>query len=689
MEIVHPFDFRKLVAAEAAVDSPLPDTRPRDTRKEKSRDAARSRRGKENHEFYELARLLPLPTAITSQLDKASIVRLTLSCLKIGEFSRRGDPPWHGPPAHDALQRGPHIRLRGVPTSIADAYDHHQGTHILQSLDGFAFSLGPDGRFLYVSETVSIYLGLSQVEMCGSSIFDYLHAEDHGEFAELAGLALSHGRPLASPGEQNAGPVGTHNPDVNGAMTAETTGGYEGLERALCVRLKSTLTKRGCHFKTPGYRAMQLQCRLRPAGDLADSVGNSTPLLGLVGLAVALPPPGVHELRLDGHSFVTRLTFDLRIVHCEPRVPPCVDFTSESLVGRSLYSLCHGADVAQLRQAHQDLLTKGQVLTGYYRLLSPTGGYTWLHTCATVVGHGRADQPPSVICVNHVLSHPEHAGTVMESSLLGDHLDLKTDGDPSEQSISEHWRHDTAESAGETLLAGGDGANRGHKGKGLADAEDEGRCALGYPHTAVKREMEMVLTCDTSPAEHHEPPESPRGQKRHYSSVASSPGGGCAPGATCCGDWRRRRRQESGPSTVCRPEQWHGPPAGAARRSVIRSGIQTELPPPAGAEGAALPGPAGFTPPASVSPQEPPPVCGSPLDPGSGLGPRGSGYRSPLDPGPDRSPPSREPSPYGQPFGRSPPRLGPAFGDVLHGLHSSHSAERPPLEAIRSFWFVP
>ena len=49
--------------------------------------------------------------------------------------------------------------------------------------------------------------------MCGSSIFDYLHPEDHAEFAEQAGLGLSHGRPLASPGEGSSGPVGTHNPD--------------------------------------------------------------------------------------------------------------------------------------------------------------------------------------------------------------------------------------------------------------------------------------------------------------------------------------------------------------------------------------------------------------------------------------------------------------------------------------------
>ena len=63
-------------------------------RKEKSRDAARSRRGKENYEFYELAKMLPLPPAITSQLDKASIIRLSISYLKLRDFSSHGDPPW-------------------------------------------------------------------------------------------------------------------------------------------------------------------------------------------------------------------------------------------------------------------------------------------------------------------------------------------------------------------------------------------------------------------------------------------------------------------------------------------------------------------------------------------------------------------------------------------------------------------
>ncbi|XP_019466788.2 neuronal PAS domain-containing protein 3-like, partial [Meleagris gallopavo] len=51
--------------------------------KEKSKNAAKTRREKENGEFYELAKLLPLPSAITSQLDKASIIRLTTSYLKM------------------------------------------------------------------------------------------------------------------------------------------------------------------------------------------------------------------------------------------------------------------------------------------------------------------------------------------------------------------------------------------------------------------------------------------------------------------------------------------------------------------------------------------------------------------------------------------------------------------------------
>nr|XP_035140570.2 neuronal PAS domain-containing protein 1 isoform X3 [Callithrix jacchus] len=155
-------------------------------RKEKSRNAARSRRGKENLEFFELAKLLPLPGAISSQLDKASIVRLSVTYLRLRRFAALGAPPWGlraaGPPAGLAPGR------RGPAALVSEVFEQHLGGHILQSLDGFVFALNQEGKFLYISETVSIYLGLSQVEMTGSSVFDYIHPGDHSEVLEQLGL---------------------------------------------------------------------------------------------------------------------------------------------------------------------------------------------------------------------------------------------------------------------------------------------------------------------------------------------------------------------------------------------------------------------------------------------------------------------------------------------------------------------
>lgn len=66
-------------------------------------------------------------------------------------------------------------------------------------------------------------------------------------------------------------------------------------------------------------------CRLRPLSQQYLSRKSSTsssqpiPLLGMIAMAIALPPPTVHEVRLEPDMFVTRLAFDFRIIHCEPR----------------------------------------------------------------------------------------------------------------------------------------------------------------------------------------------------------------------------------------------------------------------------------------------------------------------------------------------------------------------------------
>lgn len=62
------------------------------------------------------------------------------------------------------------------------------GSNLLQTLDGFIFVVAPDGKIMYISETASTHLGLSQVELTGNSIFDYIHAYDQDEMYRVLSL---------------------------------------------------------------------------------------------------------------------------------------------------------------------------------------------------------------------------------------------------------------------------------------------------------------------------------------------------------------------------------------------------------------------------------------------------------------------------------------------------------------------
>ena len=135
------------------------------------------------------------------------------------------------------------------------------------------------------------------------------------------------------------------------------------------------------HILTP-RQVVQMIYRLRPQYVFPGrQKTHPPPLLGMAGVAVGLPPPAVHEVRLENEAFVARLGFDFRIAHCEAkyvhvkrllfrfckiqcifphsRSSPCrvaelLDYSPEELTGKSLYRLCHAEDVAVLRGCHVD-----------------------------------------------------------------------------------------------------------------------------------------------------------------------------------------------------------------------------------------------------------------------------------------------------------------------------------------------
>uniref|UniRef100_H3DRC2 PAS domain-containing protein n=2 Tax=Tetraodon nigroviridis TaxID=99883 RepID=H3DRC2_TETNG len=112
------------------------------------------------------------------------------------------------------------------------------------------------------------------------------------------------------------------------------------LERSFFIRMKSTLTKRGVHIKSSGYKVIHVTGRLRIRMALTHSRSVPNQIMGMV--------------RIDCQMFVTRVNMDLKIVYCENRVSDYMDLTPVDVVGKRCYQVVHAEDVEGIRQSHLD-----------------------------------------------------------------------------------------------------------------------------------------------------------------------------------------------------------------------------------------------------------------------------------------------------------------------------------------------
>ncbi|KAK3560049.1 hypothetical protein QTP86_033773 [Hemibagrus guttatus] len=378
---------------------------PSERRKEKSRDAARCRRSKETEVFYELAHQLPLPHSIRSHLDKASIMRLTISFL----------------------------RTRKLLTSACfsrQVTDIQMDTLYLKTLQGFIAVVTSEGDMIFLSENISKFMGLAQVELTGHSIFDFTHPCDHEEIRE--NLAVK------------AGPA-------YGRKHKELS-----TERDFFMRMKCTVTNRGrtVNLKSASWKVLHCTGHLkvypsRPPHVLCGFA--EPPLTCLVVLCEPVPHPSSVDMPIDSKTFLSRHSMDLKFTYCDERhdfhteqsvevtqnsegeknnkkiyndrqfckhyslesVRNLMGYTPDDLIGRSVYDFYHALDVDNMTKSHQNLCAKGQVVSGHYRMLAKHGGFVWLETHGTVIYNSRNSQPQCIVCINYVLSGIEETSIVL------------------------------------------------------------------------------------------------------------------------------------------------------------------------------------------------------------------------------------------------------------------------------------
>uniref|UniRef100_A0A671NF31 Hypoxia-inducible factor 1-alpha-like n=1 Tax=Sinocyclocheilus anshuiensis TaxID=1608454 RepID=A0A671NF31_9TELE len=275
-------------------------------RKEKSRDAARSRRGKESEVFYELAHQLPLPHNVTSHLDKASIMRLAISYLRMRKLLSSDDEE----------------KENELECQLNSFY--------LKALEGFLMVLSEDGDMVYLSENVSKSMGLTQFDLTGHSIFEFSHPCDHEELREM----LVHKTGSNKTKEQNT-------------------------ERSFFLRMKCTLTSRGRTVNTKSATWKVLHCaghvRVQERGEgSGDSGFKEPPLTYLVLICEPIPHPSNIEVPLDSKTFLSRHTLDMKFSYCDERITELMGYEPDDLLNRSVYEYYHALDSDHLTKTHHN-----------------------------------------------------------------------------------------------------------------------------------------------------------------------------------------------------------------------------------------------------------------------------------------------------------------------------------------------
>ncbi|XP_063231140.1 hypoxia-inducible factor 1-alpha isoform X2 [Bacillus rossius redtenbacheri] len=365
-------------------------------RKEKSRDAARCRRSRETEIFMDLARALPLPPSSLGQLDKASVMRLAISYLKVRSLLH---------PVPDEKRPKEKAAVRIIPKFKCGG-----DQLFLRALEGFLLVVSAEGDMVFLSENIHEYLGITQFDLMGHSIYEFSHPCDHDEIKDILSIKA---------------PI----PHI--------------LSRSFFLRMKCTLTSKGrnVNLKSASYKVIHCTGHLLAAPqvkeeskseckDEGDANNNNKKDSGsgggcggypqhcLVAIGEPIPHPSNIEIPLDKQTFLSKHSLDMKFTYADDKIGDFLGYCPEDLVGKSMYDYHHAMDNVTVEKGFKCLFSKGQCETGCYRFLAKNGGYVWVLTQATLIYGSKGHKPNSVVCVNFVISGLEHQGEVFSSSQL-------------------------------------------------------------------------------------------------------------------------------------------------------------------------------------------------------------------------------------------------------------------------------
>jgi PAS domain S-box-containing protein len=336
--------------------------------------------------------MLPFPEEVTSKLDKGTVLRLTISYLRMKQYTQKdGEALLHELKASSQEKANPKLN---------HSLRVNEGQLMTNALNAFLLFVSKKGLVYCVSEDVYDHLGLRQEEIIGRNILEYIHPDDCKEF----GKQFREKPPGRSCSFHALPPMvesGVDDLDDDAQYNFDTV----VRERLFYIRMKCHVVRKGTKTRQTGYLLTQWSGKVMLQKTPRTKHDTYT-IVGLLAMVRPMQTTPILEIRLDGNMFMSRHDLAMTFTFCDSRILNLVGYEPSELIGKTAYQFHNPLDAIKIHHCHQALIHKGTSVSRYYRFLAKNGDWVWMQTRATII-YNTKNEPQYVVCMNYVIGQDE------------------------------------------------------------------------------------------------------------------------------------------------------------------------------------------------------------------------------------------------------------------------------------------
>ncbi|KAK6627618.1 hypothetical protein RUM44_010096 [Polyplax serrata] len=379
--------------------------------------AEKMRRDKLNTHINELSTLVPMTAGSSKKMDKTSILRLSATYIRMNK-TLKPDKSW-----------------QLLPKELGTI---NLSQYLMEDMEGFLLIITAGARIIFISHTVEKYLGHSQIEIMGQSLYNITHEDDREELKKNLtpdeGFPAYCGTDSQSHDESSSSDTSTTcsstqsspapapasiDPPTSTSSETPTETMVDRQRRSFYIRL---VQKASSRTDQPQYEHVHIigDLRVPPKLEMHTTHTRSRRQRGysfnendivLVAVGRLHREREVSSLCLleaKKEEYVTRHEPSGKMIYIDHRIAIVAGYLSEEVLGLSAFNFMHKDDVTWVMIALKQMYDKGEGSgTSVYRLKTKNGEHVYMRTNGYLEFDQNTQSIGSFICVNSLISKEE------------------------------------------------------------------------------------------------------------------------------------------------------------------------------------------------------------------------------------------------------------------------------------------